>query len=49
MQTRPLGQEDPLEENMATTLVFLPGEPTGRGAWGLQSTGPQESDMTEAT
>ena len=26
MQVRPLGQEDPLEEGMATTLVVLPGE-----------------------
>ena len=49
MQNRPLGQEDRLEENRATTLVFLPGEPTGRGAWGLQSPGPKESDTTEAT
>ena len=26
----PLGQEDPLEEGMATTPVFLPGEPHGQ-------------------
>ena len=28
---RSLGQEDPLEESMAT-LVFLPGEPHGQGS-----------------
>ena len=26
MQVQPLGWEDPLEEGMATTAVFLPGE-----------------------
>ena len=31
MQVRSLGQEDPLENSMATTLVFLTGEPHGQG------------------
>ena len=41
------GQEDPLEKEMATTPVFLPGE-FHRGAW--QATvhgGCKESDTTE--
>ena len=29
MQVRSLGREDPLEDSMATTLVFLSGEPHG--------------------
>ena len=38
----------PLEESVATTPVFLPGEdPLDRGAW--QATGHKESDTTEAT
>ena len=28
-----LGREDPLEEGMEPTLVFLPGESVDRGAW----------------
>ena len=28
-----LGWEDPLEEEMATTPVFLPGKSMDRGAW----------------
>ena len=32
-RARSLGWEDPLEEGMATTTVFLPGESHGRGAW----------------
>ena len=31
MQLQSLGQEDPLEEAMATTPVFLPGESLGQG------------------
>ena len=31
-----LGQEDPLEEGMATTPVFLPGEFHGEEPGGLQ-------------
>ena len=33
MQVRSLNQEDPQEEGMATTPVFLPGESMDRGAW----------------
>ena len=32
MRVRSLGQEDPMEEGMATTIVFLPG-----GSQGLRS------------
>ena len=45
-----LGWEDPLEEGMATTPVFLPGESQGRGSlvdcrlWGCT-----ELDTTEVT
>ena len=28
-----LGREDPLEKEMATPPVFLPGESHGQGAW----------------
>ena len=39
---RSLGQEDPLEEGMATTPVFLPGgSPWTEEPGGLQSTGSQ--------
>ena len=50
MQVQSLGQEDPLEEGMATIPVFLPGE--SRGQRSLVGYGPQhcqESDRTEAT
>ena len=30
---QPLGREDPLEEGMAPTPGFLPGESIGQGAW----------------
>ena len=30
MQVRSLGQEDPLEEEMATTPIFLPGNSHGQ-------------------
>ena len=33
MLVRSLGQEDPLEEEIATTPVFLQENPMGRGAW----------------
>ena len=39
-QVPSLGREDPLEEGMATTPVFLPGDPMDTGAWWLQSMGP---------
>ena len=54
MLVRSLGQEDPLEEGMATTPVFLPGEShaqrslAGYSPWGL----PREfieSETTEVT
>ena len=43
-------QEDPLEEGMATTPVFLTGESQGqRSLVGCHLWGRTESDMTEAT
>ena len=50
MQLQSLGQEDPLEEAMQPTAVFLPGECMDRGAWWatvLRVT--KELDMTEVT
>ena len=45
-----LGWEDPLEEEMATTPVFLPGEPHGqRSLAGYSPWGHKESDTTEET
>ena len=45
-----LGLEDPLEESMATTPVFLPGESHGqRSLVGYSPWGFKESDRTEAT
>ena len=45
---RSLGQEDPLEEGMATTPVFLPGEFHGqRSLVGYSPWGRKESDTTE--
>ena len=42
------GQEDPLEEEMANTPVFLPGESHGeRSLAGYSPQGRKESDMTE--
>ena len=50
MQVRSLGWEDPLEEEMATTPVFLPGESHGEGSLaGYSPWGHKESDTTEAT
>ena len=50
MQVRSLGREDPLEESMATTPVFLPGESHGqRSLVGHSPQGHTESDTTEAT
>ena len=41
-QVRSLGREDPVEKEMATHSVFVPGKnPMDRGAWGLQSMGSQ--------
>ena len=43
-----LGQEDPLEERLATTPVFLPGEFHGqRSLVGYSTWGRKESDTTE--
>ena len=48
-QVRSLGQEDPLEKEMATP-VFLPGEFLGqRSLVGYSPQGHKESDTTEAT
>ena len=45
-----LHQEDPLEEEMATYSVFLPGESHGqRSLVSYSPWGPRESDTTEAT
>ena len=45
---RSLGWEDPLEEEMATHSVFLPGESHGRRSLvGYSPWGPKESDVTE--
>ena len=38
-----LGEEDPLEKEMATTPVFLPGESRTEEPGGLQSMGLQKS------
>ena len=43
-----LGWEDPLEEEMATTQIFLPGKiPWTEVPGRLESMGCKESDMTE--
>ena len=48
MQVHPLGWEDPLEEDMATTPAFLPGESHGqRSLAGCSPQGYKESDTTE--
>ena len=45
---RSLGREDPLEQEMATTAVFLPGESHGgRSLVGYSPPGCKESDTTE--
>ena len=50
MRVPSLGGEDPLEEKMAPTLVFLPGKFHGqRGLASYSSWGRTEVDMTEAT
>ena len=49
MQVQSLGQEDPLEEEMATHSSILAWRiPWREESGGLQSIGPQR-DMTEAT
>ena len=48
MLVRFLDQEDPLENEMATTPVFLPGKSHGwRSVVGYSPWGRKESDMTE--
>ena len=50
MYVRFLGQEDPLEEEMQATSVFLPGESQGqRSLVGCRLWGRTELDTTEAT
>ena len=44
-----LGQEDPLEEGMATCSSFLPWRIPWTEPGGLQSIASQELDTTEAT
>ena len=44
-----LGREDPLEEGMATSPVFLPGESHGQREPGATVHRVTESDKTEAT
>ena len=47
-QVRSLGQEDPLEEGLATVPVFLPGEFHGESSLaGYSPWGHKESDTTE--
>ena len=47
---RSLVREDPLEQGMQPTPVFLPGEFHGqRGLAGCSAWGRKESDRTEAT
>ena len=48
MQIQFLGQEDPLEKEMAMTPLFLHGKCYGqRSLVGYSPWGPKESDMTE--
>ena len=47
-RVRSLGREDPLEKEMATVPVFLPGESHGgRSLVGYSPRDHKESDMTE--
>ena len=49
-RVRSLGVEDPLEEEMAPTPVFLPGESHGqRSLEGYSSQGRKELDTTKVT
>ena len=48
IQVQSLGWEDPLEKEVATTPVLLPGESHGRRSLvGYSPWGHKESDMTE--
>ena len=42
-----VGGEDPLEKEMATAPVFLPGKAHGRSLAGYRPWGCKESDMTK--
>ena len=45
-----MGQEDPLEEEMVTHSVFLPGEPHGqRSLGGYHPEGQKQLDTTEVS
>ena len=52
MQVWSLGQEDPLQKEMATPLVFLPGKPhrprslAGYSPWGCKESGTHLRDYT---
>ena len=49
-EVQSLGPGDPLEEGVATTPVFLPGESRGqRGLVRCSPWGCKEADTTEAT
>ena len=49
-RVRSLAWEDPLEEGMQPTPIFLPGESHGqRSLVGYSPWGHKESDMTEMT
>ena len=43
MQVRPLGQEDSLEEGMATPASVLASIPINRGAWQVTAYGVAQS------
>ena len=50
MWARSLGREDPLEEGVEPTPVFLPGESPGqRSLLGYSPRGHKELDKTEVT
>ena len=50
MHVQSLGQEDPLEEDMVTPSIFLPGESqVQRSLVGYHPWGHKESNMTEMT
>ena len=50
MQVLSLGWEDPMEEGMSTTPIFLPGKPHGqRSLISYSPKGHKESDTTEVS